>query len=392
MTRAAKVGWALWAAFVITLIGAIYVGFNPPAGDPITVVDVVWATSFVGFPTAGALVISRIPRRPLGWMLCVAPLLLIFGVLCSEVALIGLNDPDGPGAWIYWLGTMTFNAGLGLLLFVPLFLPNGMLLSRRWRLVAWPIGVFTALAVVAAALGPWRLEGARNQIGIPALRWFSDLIEAMLGPVTIWALVFGVLSLLMRFRRSSGVERQQLKLLALGAVGVLASFGGLAATEAILGDQSDAVATLFIVVGILSLPVSIAMAVTRHRLYDVDVVVKKTLVYAVLSAILALTYLTIVVVLQRLFGSLIEGSDIAVAASTLAVAALFRPMRSRVQSFIDRRFYRSRYDAAATLGEFSSHLRDQVDLDALNRELIGVVARTMQPAHASLWLREGEPE
>ncbi len=391
MTRAAKVGWGLWAAFIVTLIGAIYVGFNPAAGEPITVVDAIWASSFLGFPTAGALVISRIPRRPLGWMLSVGPLLLIFGVLCSEVAKIGLNDRESLGLWIYWLGTITFNGGMGLLLFIPLFLPNGLLVSKRWRLVAWPIGVFTALAVVTAAIAPWQRQDLANPIGIPSLRWLSDLVEAGLGAVAMWALGFGLVSLVVRFRRSSGVERQQLKVLAFGAVGVVVTFGALTLTEAILGDQSDVVATLFIVVAILCLPVSIAMAVMRHRLYDLDVVINKTLVYGALTAILAGSYLAIVVVLQRVFGSFIQGSDVAVAGSTLAVAALFRPMRSRVQGFIDRRFYRRKYDAAETLDAFSTRLRDEVDLDSLSSEIVGVVQETMQPAHASLWLRRGEP-
>lgn len=391
MRWARRAGWALWVAFVMTLGGAIYVGFNPAAGDPITVIDAIWAASFLGFPTAGAFVIARIPRRPLGWMLSVGPLLLIFGVLCSEVAKIGLEGPRALGEWIYWLGTITFNAGMGLLLFIPLFLPNGELLSKRWRAAAWPLGLFVVLAVIAAALGPWEIEGeGRNPIGIPGLRPFFDLIESLLGPFTMWALGFGIISLVLRYRRSRDVERQQVKVLALGAAGVIASFATLAATEAILGDQSDAVATIFVIVAILSLPTSIAMAVTRHRLYDIDLVINRTLVYGALSAILGGTYLAIVVVLQQILAPLTAQSDLAIAASTLAVAALFGPIRGKVQSFIDRRFYRHKYDAAETVGAFSSQLRDQVDLDSLRRELVSVVGSTMQPAHASLWLREPE--
>lgn len=391
MRWARRAGWALWFSFVAALGGAIYVGFNPAAGEPISVVDAIWAASFLGFPTAGALVIRRIPRRPLGWMLSVGPLLLIFGVLCSEVSKIGLEGPRALGEWIYWVGTVTFNAGMGLLLFIPLFLPNGELLSRRWRAAAWPLALFVILAVVAAALGPWKIEGeGRNPIGIPGLRPFLDLIEGLLGPFTMWAFGFGILSLVLRYRHSHGVERQQVKVLALGALGVIGSFGALAATEALVGDQSDVVATLFVIVAILSLPASIAMAVLRHRLYDIDLVINRTLVYATLSAILAGTYLAIIVVLQQVLAPLTAESDLAIAASTLAVAALFRPIRARVQSFIDRRFYRHKYDAAETVGAFSSQLRDQVDLDSLRRELVSVVGSTMQPAHASLWLREAE--
>lgn len=383
-----RAGWVLLAAFVVTLGTAIYIGFNPAAGDSISVLDAVWATSFVGFPIAGALVIDRYPRRPLGWMLCLAPLLLIFGVACSEVAKIGIGDPDSPAVWFSWLGSVTFTAGMGLLLMTPLFLPDGLLLSRRWRAAVWPLVLFIATAVVASAFGPWEVEGGgSNPIGIAALGGLYDLTEAMLGVTTFWALGFGVLSLVLRFRRSRGIERQQLKMLALGALGIVASFGSLAATEAILGEQSNAVATLFAIFAILSLPTSIAMAVMRHRLYDVDVIINRTLVYAGLTAILALCYLGVVVVLQRLLAPITADSDVAIAGSTLAVAALFRPLRARVQAFIDRRFYRGKYDAAEALDAFSAHLRDEVDLESLRSQLVGVVAETMQPAHASVWLR-----
>lgn len=384
---ATRAAWALWLAFVATLIAAIYVGFNPAFGEPITVVDAIWASSFVGFPTAGALVISRFPRRPLGWMLSVAPLLLIFGVLCSEVSKIGLDGQRVVGQWIYWLGSVTFNAGVGLLLLTPLFLPNGLLLSRRWRLVVWPVAVFTGLAILAAAIAPWRNQGVSNPIGIPGLEWFFEVTEALLGPVTMWTLGFGILSLILRFRRSTGVERQQLKVLALGGAGVIGSFATLATIQAVVGDQSDFVATMFVTAAILSLPASIATAVMRHRLYDIDLVINRTLVYGSLTAILFASYFGIVVILQRVTDPLTQDSDLAIAGSTLAVAALFRPLRSKVQHFIDRRFYRRKYDAAETLDAFSTRLREQVDLESLRGDIVTVVQDTMQPAHASLWLR-----
>lgn len=390
---ATRAAWALWLAFVATLIGATYVGFNPPAGEPIGVVDAIWASSFVGFPTAGALVISRLPRRPLGWLLCVGPLLLMFGVFCSEVARIGLEGDRNLGQWIYWVGTLSFSAGMGLLLLTALFLPNGILPSRRWRAVVWPIVLYTGLSIVAGAIAPWSSDWeVDNPVAIEGLGWLFGLTEALLGLATIWALGFGILSLILRFRRSSGVERQQLKVLALGAAGVIACFASLAAIEAVVGDQSDFVATLFVTAAILSLPISIATAVMRHRLYDIDLVINRTLVYGSLTAILFASYFGIVVVLQRVLDPLTQDSDLAIAGSTLAVAALFRPLRSRVQHFIDRRFYRRKYDAAETLDAFSTRLREQVDLESLRGDIVTVVRETMQPAHASLWLRPGAAE
>ncbi|HJR44052.1 MAG TPA: hypothetical protein VJ927_00445 [Actinomycetota bacterium] len=383
--------WLLLGTFVALLAGAIYVGSNPPSGEPIRVLDAIWAGSFVGFPVAGAVVVSRIPTRPLGWILLAAPLLLIAGLALGESAREGAGGlPIGSGEWLEWGASVTFSAGIGLILFVPLFLPDGTLPSRRWRVVAWSLGVCVSVWVLSAAFrpGPMEMEmGFANPLGIEALRGFFALAEALLGPVALTSVGLGTVSLVVRFRRSSGQEREQLKWLALGGVIAVACFLLIWSLEAIVGDLSDTVVTIIIIVAILALPASIATAAMRHRLYDVDVVINKTLVYGTLSAILGLSYLAIVVVLQRVFGSLVQGSDIAVAGSTLAVAALFGPVRARIQAFIDRRFYRRKYDAAETLGAFTGRLRDEVDLDALGQDLVAVVGSTMQPAHASLWLR-----
>jgi hypothetical protein len=205
--------------------------------------------------------------------------------------------------------------------------------------------------------------------------------------VLLLVLAIGVTSLFVRFRGSLGVERQQLKWLALGGSVLLACFGSIFLIEALVADLGDVSVTLIIALAILCLPVSIGIAVRKTRLYDVDVVINRALVYGALTGILGSAYLGTVVVVQSALQPFTRDSDVAVAASTLAMAALFRPLRSRVQSFIDRRFYRSRYDASETLRAFSSRIRDQVDLDALGRELVTVVGTTMQPAHASLWLR-----
>lgn len=388
--RLPLLAWTLFAVFLIMLFGAIYVGFNPPDGEPIRWVDAVWAASFAGFPLAGALVVSQLPTRPLGWVLSAGPDLLMLGLVLGESA----EAPPGAGlvdAWLEWGGSVAFAAGIGLIMFVPLLLPDGTLLSPRWRWVVRALGVSVGAWVLSAMFKPGRMEigsGNLNPVGIEPLSGFFEPAETLLGPVSLAAVGLGALSLLLRFRRSQGRERQQLKWLAFGAAVAVGCFLLIALIEALLGDLSDVAVTLIIIVAILALPASIATAVMRHRLYDVDVVINKTLVYGSLTAILAFSYLVLVVALQRLFGELVRGSDLFVAGSTLAVAGLFRPLRGRIQGFIDKRFYRSRYNAAQTLGEFSSRLRDQVDLGSLNSELVGVVGRTMQPAHASIWLRE----
>lgn len=395
MSRATVLAWGIWVAFVAVLAGATYAGFHPAPGlPPIQLLDAVWAASFIGFPTAGALVVSRMPRRPLGWMLLVAPTLLMGGVLLSDLA---QRSPMGAeasseAAWTLWASALTFGVGLAMLVPIPLLLPNGELPSRRWRPVGYAVVGIGILSTLNAAFRPGPLESTSSQItnplGVDALAPLFEVINAAVGPLFLLTLATGFASLVVRYRKAAGIQRQQLKWLALGGAGIVIPFMMLAAYEAFSGNAaSDEVATLIIVVAILSLPTAIAVAVLKTRLYDVDVIINRALVYGALTAILAFSYLGSVVVLQRLLGPVTRESDLAVAGSTLAVAALFRPIRARLQSFIDHRFYRRKYDAAETLGAFSSRLRDQVDLESLRRELVGLVGATMQPAHASLWLR-----
>ncbi len=390
MSGIRTVVWALWLAFVAMVALAAYLGFNPPSGPPITVVDAIWATSFIGFPTAGALIVQRLPRRPLGWILLVAPLLLMIGLALSELARHATHDISLAQAML-WPATVFLSAGFGPLLTILLYLPDGYLASSRWRWVAKIVWSIVPLAVLHAALKPGPLEAGSgnvmNPLGLDALKPLSDVTEAVLPFLFFGMIGAGLISLIARSRRARGIERPQLKWLALGAAGILICFGSIALFEAFIRDLGDAEVTAVIVLAILSLPASIAIAVLKTRLYDVDVIINRTLVYGTLTAILASSYFGIVVVLQRLLEPVTRQSDLAVAGSTLAVAAVARPLLRRVQDFIDRRFYRRKYDAAETLTRFSAHLRDHVDLDALERELVSVVGSTMQPAHTSLWLR-----
>lgn len=389
-----RLAWALWMFFLIALAGAIYLGLHRPEEPSISVFDAVWAASLIGFPTVGALVVSRFPRRPLGWILCVAPLLLMVGVLLSELSAHGVVEPSIGWAWVAWWSEVVFPMGLTLMIMIPLLLPDGRLPSRRWRPVAWMIGVMGSSLVISAALRPGGFEHyapLRNPIGVEALEGLVDTVQTIGGFASVLTLILATLSLPVRFRRARGAERQQLKWLALGGLTMLITIVVGVALGA-MGFSNGYVDTSLAIVMILALPVSIGFAVRRDRLYDVDLVLNKTLVYGALSAILALSYLAIVVVLQRLFGSFIEGSDVAVAGSTLAVAALFRPMRSRVQAFIDRRFYRRRYDAALAVSGFSARLRDEIDLGHVVKDLVGVLEATVQPSRVSVWLPDRSEE
>lgn len=384
--------WGLLAAFVVVLGAAVVAGSHPAREDPIGLTDALWASSFIGFPAAGALIASRFPRSPLGWLLCIAPVLLMFGVFAGDQATVlevtGASDRS-VAVWT-WVSHVVFESGVGLMALLPLLVPDGRLPSRRWRPIAALLAAVVTMSVISLMIrpGPMIATNMRNPFGVAGAAGIADAMRAVVGVAMPMLSLLALASIFIRFRGSRGIERQQIKWLAYGAAAMLGFLALLVLLDA-LGMESGPVATLLFIPMILSIPIAMAVAMLRYRLYDVDVVINKTLVYAALTAILALSYLAVVVILQRVFGGFVEDSDLAVAGSTLAVAAMFRPLRSRVQRFIDRRFYRNRYDVAETLEAFSGRLRDEVDLDSLRGEIVGVVRSTMQPTHASLWLKQG---
>ncbi|HEV2742518.1 MAG TPA: hypothetical protein VGV91_05135, partial [Rubrobacter sp.] len=277
-----------------------------------------------------------------------------------------------------------------LLVFVPttvlrLLVPDGQLPSPRWRPVAWcaALGLFGFLAGYTLEPGPLEeFPRIMNPYGVdsPLLQAFA-IAGAILASASM---VASAVSLIVRMRRAGRAERQQIKWLAYGgAVVVGAVFVG-----GVISVWSGDVGIALISLGLLGVPISTGVAIARYRLYDIDIVINRTLVYGALTATLALVYVGGVVGLQAAFRAITgQGSTLAVVASTLLIAALSGPLRRRVQAFVDRRFYRRKYNAAKTLESFSAKLRDETDLDALNDELVRVVSVTMQPAHAGLWLR-----
>jgi hypothetical protein len=292
------------------------------------------------------------------------------------------------GEWAAWIAQWLWLPMLGaMLLFMPLFFPDGRLLSRRWRPVAWYGGFATALFVLAVALEPgWLLvEGTYVRNPTSPFRdgafSFADVQpwgNAVLLPATIVTLG----ALVLRFRRSRGAERQQMKWLAYASAVVVA----VTLLVPVLQTEKP-----YQIVGVLiinAIPLAVGIAILRYRLYDIDLLINRTLVYGATSAAIAATFSVGLVALQPLLRALTAGNDLAVAAATLVSFALFQPLRGRVQDAVDRRFGRSRYDAARTLDSFADRLRDEVDLDALHADLIGAVRQTMGPVHTSLWLRK----
>jgi hypothetical protein len=352
--------------------------------------DIVLFIGFGAFAVVGALVVGKRPANSIGWIMATVALMVAIFPAGDSYAAYVMSTRDRPdalavlGAWAqswYWylLISLTF-------VYVPMLFPDGRLPSRRWLWVAVPPGIGTLAMVVLGAL-TGTLSGQNvdyriaNPIGNQGLAPVDKLpIFAALG-VLVGVGIFGALaSVVVRFRRSRGMERQQMKWF-LYPASFLWTF--------LLGDYLPAIMSgvVFAVICV-GLPVAIGIAVLRYRLYEIDIIINRTLVYGTLTAILVGIYFGGIVSLQRLFVFITgERSTLAVVASTLLIAALFNPLRRRVQSFIDRRFYRRKYDSRKTLQEFSTKLRDETDLETLNDELVGVVRETMQPARVSLWLR-----
>jgi hypothetical protein len=396
-TAAARLAWTAFALSSALSVGGLVLLAIVPAQALARVGDSVWlSSSFVivmlVFGLVGAVVAARQPRNGIGWLFLGLAGLQGITELCYGIAWFSVAVDRVPGeSWIGWLASWTSVLAPVLIGLAFLLFPDGRFHTRRWRLGGVVCVVAIVPVTVDSALAPGRLvdvPALRNPAGVDAVARLSDLpLDAS------YLLILGTATagLITRFRRSHGVERAQLKWFAWSA-GLLTAYlpvsavAGLFAGE--LSGNDDAVAGLVFAVGLCGLPVSVGVAVLRHRLYDVDLVINRTLVYGALTATLVLIYLGSVLAFRLALDPLTGDSDLAVAASTLAVAAAFRPLRSRIQAVVDRRFYRARYDATRTVETFGGRLREELDLESLGADLRSVVHRTVQPAHVSLWLRK----
>jgi MFS family permease len=329
----------------------------------------------------GLLITSRRPGNVIGWIYALVALVFTTGLFAGSYA----SRPLPGRVWLALLPDLSWTASipLGATLLLLLY-PTGRPPSPRWRPVAWATVVATVVAVIASALmpGPMTyLRGVENPLGLEWARWVLNLLIQVAFGVIATALFAAAGSLLLRWRRAGGVERQQLKWLAYAAVMlVVVTIASSWLPDTLSIVMSTSMTLLF--------PVATGIAVVRYRLYDIDRLINRTLVYGLLTAILGLGYAGTVLILGQVFGGVTEDPPSwAVAGATLAVAALFQPARRRIQTVVDRRFNRRKYNAAKTVEAFSRRLRDEVDLDALAAELLTVADQTMQPTSASLWLR-----
>jgi hypothetical protein len=401
--RASRIVRTIWGlALALAAAGLLFgiLAFSAPLPQgrgPFLVSIVVLDTLVVLYGTLGALIASRHGRNVIGWIFCFVAVSLAIISFASGYADYALyaRDDSLPGAvlaaWVVsWLFIPAVYVSMCYLFFL---FPDGRAASPRWRPVIWAATAVAAVATLAPALEPGRLFAfptVENPFGLaePFGRIVivaNDITDLAAMPVFLVSLA----AMVSRLRGARGRERLQLKWITYAASLTATSFAAAFAAD-LLTDSRVASDALFLlgVVGFASIPVAAGVAILRHKLYDIDRIINRTLVYAALTGVLVAVYVGGVVVLQILFRSLAGGeSTLAIVASTLAIAALFGPLRRRVQGFIDRRFYRSKYDARKTLEAFSARLRDETDLEALGADLVGVAEETVQPAHVRLWVR-----
>jgi hypothetical protein len=392
---AAWLAWSLWAlSLALTALSLLLLVLN--LSRPDVPVYSFWAENVlfsIGYSTVGAVIVPRMSaENPIGWLFCAIGLLWAVLHFIGEYAIYTLLAAPGSlpaGELASWVYSWLWVPGLGLLVFLCLLFPNGRLPSTRWRWFARLSVLLTLVGAVLAAFSPGPivlgLPAIRNPLGIDGLPSAYKPVQVLM----LLLIAVAVVSLVMRQLYARGVERQQTKWFtyttAVAASGAIFQY---IISEPLELVWLGGVAYILVLIGLVGIPISMGIAITRYRLYDIDLLMNRTLVYGSLTAMLVALYFGGIVVLQTLIVALTgQQSTLAVVASTLAIAALFVPLRRRVQGFVDRRFYRRKYDARKTLEAFSAKLRDETDLEALNSELVGVVRETMQPAHVSMWLR-----
>jgi MFS family permease len=399
LRTATWLAWSLWAlSLALTALSLLLLALMRLSHPDVPIFD-HWLGSTlaaIAFSTVGAVIAPRTRSdNPIGWLFCVGGLLFAVTHFSAEYAIYTLLAAPGSllpgGEAAAWLTSWLWVPQLGSVLLVVLLFPDGRLPSRGWRWFAWLSVLLVLVGALLSAFAPGltiALGPINNPLAVESLP--NDAYKSVERVMN--ALIFvAVISLIIRLRRARELERQQIKWFVYATV--LTISGGILTypvSEAIGSVWLKWISFVPFIVGVMFIPISMGIAILRYRLYDIDILINRTIVYGSLTLMLALVYFGSVSATQALFQALTSQErlpQLVVVTSTLVIAALFTPLRRRIQSFIDRSFYRRKYDARKTLEAFSATLRDETDLEALNNDLVGVVKETMQPEHVSLWLR-----
>jgi hypothetical protein len=393
--RNAIIAWLFFGVILATNLVAIAYYLRLPVGERAPYFQTVFPVVPVLFALVGALITSRQPRNVIGLVMLLPGLSFAFFLEAIAPYTSGQFPPPETSSILFlvllWFSNWNWLLLVLPIVFIMLLFPTGRLLSPRWRWVVylglWIVAVLVFLITFSEELAPnvdpvpWSVP---NPIGFIKPDWFDNISGPYLVLFPIWILLCAV-SLFVRFRRARGVEREQIKwLIYAGAIFVVFYM------PAFIGNtysQTENFVNLLLPIGMSTFPVAIGIAILRYRLYDIDIIIRRTVQYAILTGLLVLVYFGSVVVLQNLVENLTGAqSPLVIVLSTLAIAALFNPLRNRVQDFIDRRFYRKKYDAERALAEFAATARDEVDMDMLTDSLLGVIDETLQPEKVSIWL------
>jgi hypothetical protein len=395
---AARLAWSVCAlSLVLTALGFLLLSLN--LSHPNVPVYDYWhqsTTTGVVFSILGALVAFRRPGHPVGWLFCAIGFLAgadLFGAQYATYALLAQPSALPAGEAAAWIRSWFGVVGGGLGVFLLLLFPDGRLPSSRWRYLAWFNAALIFLGVLWVAFAPGSLDGLgpiRNPLGVDSLGVVGAGIAFDVYEIPWFVIVVvATTSVFVRLHGAGLEERQQIKWFAYAAVVLTSAILLRVLTFSVPTPASvNSTVEVLIALGLVSVAAATAIAILKYRLFEIDILINRTLVYGSLTVTLVALYFGGIILMQRVFVSITgQQSTLAVVASTLLIAALFAPLRRRIQSFIDRRFYRKKYDARKTLEAFSATLREETDLEALSDDLVGVVRETMQPAHVSLWLR-----
>lgn len=380
---------ASWAATLAFQLGSFAFDTGRWVGSADQALSAVAALlAFPGMATIGVLIVRSDPANRIGWLFCLAPLLMAFGNCAGAYAEFALlRHPGAPAGALAGALGQVWLMGVSLFLsFLVLLFPDGRLPDRRWRPLAWIGGASLAALWIGVLFGPTHLDTPLQHVENPlAITVVGTLqLGALFVPVLM---VAGVCGAVVRYRRGTPMERQQLRWF-VAAVLLVAIFVALLAGCGAVGFSTP---TFLPLVALCLIPASVGIAILRYRLYEIDVIIRRTVTYAVLVGTLALVYLGGITVIGWALRDVAgQSGALAVTLSTLAVAAVFQPLRKRIGRSVDRRFYRRTYDAERAVARFSSRLREQVDLDMIARDLSDTARRTVQPRTVSVWLRGEE--